>query len=197
PPLLKISHESLDLRRWICIPLMCSCTVCIATRSVPNLILALDQHAQLAKRSHTPLQNLRPSRIYLLAPRSTAMRLVQVVLVVIVVLLVSCGAVQTTNNKISTTTSSTSIVDSLRRFLFAPDTEATKEERSYNAAVSAGGEGGRTGAGVTGITPSTVTSGGTVTITKYWNNGLIQRFKRWLKKIFHRQSSSSTRFLRQ
>ncbi|KAG2782759.1 hypothetical protein Pcac1_g7511 [Phytophthora cactorum] len=125
------------------------------------------------------------------------MRLVQVVVVVMVVLLASCGAVESNNNKLAATSSSIPIFESIRRILFAADAKSTKEERSYNAAVSSGGEGGRTGAGVTGITPTSVTSGGTVTVTKYWKNGLMQKFERWLNKILHRRSSSSTRRLRQ
>ncbi|KAG7388975.1 hypothetical protein PHYPSEUDO_011438 [Phytophthora pseudosyringae] len=122
------------------------------------------------------------------------MRLSLLQFVALVVLFASCDAVATANENQIAPTSATSFVESIHRFLFAEDAKSAKEERSYNAAVSSAGEGGRTGAGVSGVSSTATTSGGTVTISKYWNNGLIQKFKRWLRKVF---SPSSTRRLRQ
>ncbi|KAL3659204.1 hypothetical protein V7S43_015782 [Phytophthora oleae] len=122
------------------------------------------------------------------------MRLFQVVVFMLVLAIATCDGMATGNNDQIAQAKPSSIFEGIRRFLFAEGSKS--EERSYNAAVSSAGEGGRAGAGG-GVTTTTTTSGGTVTISKYWNNGLLQRFKRWLQKIFHRSSSSSTHRLRQ
>ncbi|OWZ21562.1 RxLR effector protein [Phytophthora megakarya] len=115
---------------------------------------------------------------------------VQVVLVIILLILASFeSTVATPTNQVAI--SLPSISENLRRFLFTEERKPT-EERSYNAAVSSGGEGGRVGAGGTGVTSTSTTSGGTVTVTKYWNNGLVQRFKRWMNKLISPFSSTGT-----
>ncbi|KAG7388977.1 hypothetical protein PHYPSEUDO_011440 [Phytophthora pseudosyringae] len=72
---------------------------------------------------------------------------------------------------------------------------STREERAGQNRRSGASSVVSSNALVAGHTPvsNTATGGETVTVTKYNNNGLVQRFKRWLKKLF---SSSSTRRLR-
>ncbi|KAG1696883.1 hypothetical protein DVH05_017791 [Phytophthora capsici] len=117
-----------------------------------------------------------------------------VVLLLTVALLTTCDGMNTDNNAQVMEAAPSSIFEGIRRFLFSEGTKT--EERSYNAGVSSAGEGGRAGVGG-GVTTTTTTSGGTVTISKYWNNGLLQKFKKWLHKIFHHSSSKNTRRLRQ
>ncbi|KAG6611966.1 putative RxLR effector [Phytophthora cinnamomi] len=135
------------------------------------------------------------------------MRLVQVLQVVLVAMLAlfaGCDAAAVTTKEIAPSTATT-FFTSVRELLALGDTStgltSSEEERVSNAATAAA-EGGRAGAGATGtgiVSGTSAGGGGTITVTKYWNNGLLQKFERLLKKIFHRKtaSKSSTRRLRQ
>ncbi|KAL4092804.1 hypothetical protein PRIC1_011795 [Phytophthora ramorum] len=140
------------------------------------------------------------------------MRLIQVVhvvLVVMVALLASCDSVAGDSNNAITSAGTSSIFERIRRILSDEDTISNKrgsighsvtEEERLSSAATAAGEGGRTGAGGnsgTSTATTTTTSGGTVTVSKYWNNGLVQRFEKWFKHLFHRNSSNKVRRLRQ
>ncbi|KAJ8519406.1 hypothetical protein ON010_g18079 [Phytophthora cinnamomi] len=71
--------------------------------------------------------------------------------------------------------------------------EQEERRRSKASTAAAAGASGR----ATVPSSDTNTGGKTVTVTKYNNNGLIQRFKRWLKNLFKFGSTNSTRRLRQ
>ncbi|KAE8957025.1 hypothetical protein PR003_g26490 [Phytophthora rubi] len=120
----------------------------------------------------------------------------QVVLVVLIALFASYdAAAATTKNKITPSTAN-SFVAGFRSLLALGDAStdllASDEERVSNAATAAA-EGGRAGAGATGTVSSATTGGGgTITVTKYWNNGLLQKLERWWKKLLHRKTESKS-----
>lgn len=132
---------------------------------------------------------------------SRRMRLGQVRFVTLVALVLSTGVFASAN-----TDEVTSFVAESAHWLFpregatrdlheATEISSVQEERrrSKAATAAAAGASGR----ATVPSSDTTTGSKTVTVTKYHNNGLLQRFKRWLNKLFSFGSSRSTRQLRQ
>jgi hypothetical protein len=100
------------------------------------------------------------------------MRLAQFMLLALVALLASCA----------TATKSANARNLLSFEDVESDSKPTEEERVSSGAISAA-EGGRTGAGTT-VVSSDPEGGGTVTVSIYNNNGLMQKIKRWwLKRL--------------
>ncbi|ETN04810.1 hypothetical protein F442_14021 [Phytophthora nicotianae P10297] len=135
------------------------------------------------------------------------MLLIQVLLVFLVALFVSCEAAATQNQLTITTTDSTATAKALQKFFTEDATQnrnngflkvvtlpSSEEERaSTSTGAITAGEGARAAAGTT-VVSSDTTSGETVTVTVYNNNGLWQRFLRWWNRLFH---VSSNRLLRE
>ncbi|KAG1705163.1 hypothetical protein DVH05_004096 [Phytophthora capsici] len=137
------------------------------------------------------------------------MRMAQAFLVILVALLSlwNCEAAATKNQLVISTTNGIATAKALQQF-FVEDakqnndkgflkviTPSSSDEERASAGAIAAGEGARAGAGTT-IVSSGPSSGETVTVTIYNNNGLWQRFQRWWNRLFH-TSSTSTRLLRE
>ncbi|POM64494.1 Putative RxLR effector [Phytophthora palmivora] len=90
---------------------------------------------------------------------------------------------------------------SIRKLVVSEDTNArsrTKEipstEERVSSGVIASGEGGRAGTGATTIVSTTTDNGdGTVTVSKYYNNGLFQKIERWWDHLLHPNSNRRLR----
>ncbi|KAG2783068.1 hypothetical protein JG687_00013629 [Phytophthora cactorum] len=137
------------------------------------------------------------------------MRLIEVFLIFMIAVLAVSDSVATTNNDQVRTTSAGHLTDSSRKLVsFDNDSSltnkhsnsrkssglsATEEERLSSTATS--WEAGRTGSRTTSAGATTTKNAdGTITNSKYYNNGLVQKFQRWWNGIF---KSKSTRRLRQ
>ncbi|KAJ8566277.1 hypothetical protein ON010_g6849 [Phytophthora cinnamomi] len=122
--------------------------------------------------------------------------LVQVLLVTMVVLLASTNAVASNEIVSSTSTATTRNLVSFDTIDPKKTLKSTEEERGAAAAATGGAA-----AGNTVVVPNKEQTGKSVTVTKYYNNGLLQRFTRWFKRTFGNsntsQKSSEKRRLRQ
>ncbi|ETI40424.1 hypothetical protein F441_22007 [Phytophthora nicotianae CJ01A1] len=135
--------------------------------------------------------------------------LFQALLVLLVALLVSCNEAANPTKKQLTivTTNSTATAKALQKF-FNDDAKqnesngflkvvtlsSSNEERASAGAITSG-QGPRAGAGTT-VVANDASSGETVTVTVYNNNGLWQRFLRWWNRLFTGSAANSTRTLR-
>lgn len=137
------------------------------------------------------------------------MRLIEVVLVFLITLLATRdGSATDSSNKLQATTAN-AVTESHRKLLsFGNANQAkrglqestgissTNEER-LSSSTLASVEGRRAGTRTTSATTTstTTTNGdGTITVSKYYNNGLKQKIEKWWKGLFN---SSPTRRLRQ
>ncbi|KAG7388978.1 hypothetical protein PHYPSEUDO_011441 [Phytophthora pseudosyringae] len=131
------------------------------------------------------------------------MRMAQVAQGVLVIMLVLLA---NSNGFASASTDEVATADTTRNLLTFEDVDPNKqkkhresieispndEERGVAATV------GGAAAGNNVVMPNTQQDGRTVTVTKYHNNGVLQRFKRWWKQRFGSEvQASSTPRLRQ
>lgn len=150
----------------------------------------------------TCVHQVRPKANTLATP-SRKMRLNHLVLATLTLLLASCEAFAGASyNKITTTAFAAERVRKLLSFggavLNQPKSTGLSFTKEVRGKKSTSGASVRSSILVGGTAPTSHNGngGGTVTVTKYNNNGLLQRFKRWWSKLFSRESSSSNRRLR-
>ncbi|POM64495.1 Putative RxLR effector [Phytophthora palmivora] len=119
------------------------------------------------------------------------MRLVEFILVLMIALLAICDGVAISNKKISTITD---VTENSRKLLSFDNNIPPKSfnSRKSTSPSATGEERMLTSTSTTAL--STKNADGTVTVSKYYNNGLAQKFTRWWNGLF---KSTSTRRLRQ